>query len=206
MAEHLRTPREEDDEVTIYITPTIERDYRRRNVFEELWSQRADKTQPNGTFVHTACSDFAEDVLEDAQDQRTNSDGPRGTRASYTALARQIEAQLRLLLRRHTLPDPGYGAMLNTPPPSPARFRVGDAAVVWSPGDDSHHLQLVEIVSEYRLRIVASESGRYLNKDGVRVDYYHAYSAKSPGDEVYAWAPHQLRDPDQRIRHLRLVR
>ncbi|NKE64521.1 hypothetical protein RAMLITH_01700 [Ramlibacter sp. RBP-2] len=205
MAEQQRNPTEADDEVTILITPTIERDYRRRNVFEEMWSERADKVMPGGAFVHRGvCVEFAEEILEDAREQRFTSDGPRGNRAAYTALVRQITGELRRFHESQTLPDPGRDAMLTAAPPSPARFKVGDAAAIWAPGED-YHLQLVEIVDEYRLRRVTTSCGEYMDQHGKRVTYFHGYLAKAPGDRAYVFPLHQLRDPDQNVRHLRRI-
>lgn len=201
-AQHHTT--EPDDSIDVWITPTIDRDYRRRNVFPEMWSEDVDKILSNGTFVHEGlCLEFAQELLEDAKEQRCISDVPRGTRVAYTALMRQIEGRLRELLERATVPDPGYEAMLQ-PPPSPARFNVGDAAVIWVQGT-SHHGELVEIVGEYKLSRCASRDGRYLTKEGTRLEYRYGYDAKLPGGKRYIFSAHELRAPDGSVRHIRLV-
>lgn len=202
-AQHHTT--EPDDSIDVWITPTIDRDYRRRNVFfPEMWSEDADKILSNGTFVHEGvCLEFAQELLEDAKEQRCTPNVPRGTRVAYTALMRQIEGRLRALLERATVPDPGYEAMLK-PLPSPARFNIGDAAVVWAPGKGRHGI-LVEIVGEYKLLQFTGGNGGYLTKNGDRVSYRYGYIAKIPGDDRYAFPPHELRAPDGSVRHIRLV-
>lgn len=196
----------DDDVINVEITATIERDYRRRNVLEDMWSGHSDKTMSNGAFLHKDVRvGYARDILlPDATEQSNVSDGPRGTRTAYTALARQLKSSLRSALYRVTQPDPGFASMNLTPPPSPARFNKGDAALLKNP-DSLDHGELVEIVREYRLFRVSCSNGKYLDEEGDRADYLHCYAVKRPGGEPFPALPHELLDPDGRVRHMRLV-
>lgn len=199
---------EDEDEVSIFITPAIERDYRRRNVLAEMWSDCSDKVLPNGTFVHKNVRiGFARDVLlKDAEHERWHGNGPRGCQVAYTALIKRIKADLEEAVRKITLPFPELVPVWMPKPwdANPARFKVGEAAMLWAPRH-TRHGEVVEIVRDLNYGEVGARDGPYLAKDGRRVDYKEAYLAKSPGGEAFAFYPHQLRDPDGKVRHLRIV-
>lgn len=80
--------------ILVRITPTIERDYERRNAFAWLRLSNAEHTMNGGSVgVHRVTVHQARELLTDAELRRRER-SPRGTPKSYTALAAQLRSAL----------------------------------------------------------------------------------------------------------------
>ncbi len=192
----------DDDTVDIIITPTIERDYRRRNVFPDMWSGREDKILNSGHFLHKdVTSGYAQELLDDARAQRICADTTRGTMVAYSALGKNLWRGLKDLLEAVTVLDPGEEAVAEwlNGSESPARYKAGESALdQWG--------AVVEIVEGYHLISVRDEDGVYRTKEGERFSYRFGYATKKSDGRVYALSPWELRDIDGKPRHIRVVK
>jgi hypothetical protein len=205
MAEHQHTDIDEPV-IDVVITPTIERDYRRRNALEEMWSNKANEVLANGAFLHrNVCLDFAEEVLLDDADTVDCRDAPKGTANAYRALRRQLLRSIRREESKVTVPDPGPEEALRRQSDGPAVFAVGDAAMLWAPEHDAHGT-IVEVIEPLKLRRVEYSQGPYMGTDGKRVAYLTGYVVKSPGTPRWWAEPYRLRELDGLVRHVRLVK
>lgn len=100
--------------------------------------------------------------------------------------------------------DPGIEAAMKCSLASPARFNVGDICMYWNPGHEGHGEKL-EITSAFEFSRVRDPAGRFIDKDGDRIDYRWGYRAREIGGRPYFYAAYELLDIDHSIRHIRLV-
>lgn len=186
--------------VNVWITPTVEREYRVRNVFPALRIEKAMRVMNTATGVFALTVDAASEVLADATSQcQVRRPEQKGLTTAYTSLRRTLAQQVQSAERRDTVPDPGLEEARKAVHESVARFKVGEAC------QDSQG-KTYEIVGGYGFYRVQDDEGPYWHADGARVVYAYGYEVKAPGEEVYFVRPHRLWDADGEIKHLRLVR
>ena len=80
--------------VEVRITPTIERDYRRRGVFPDYCVERLPHVISSGTTAYSLSLDAAQQLLEDAEQQHHNRESPRGTNKAYGDLIKKLSRAL----------------------------------------------------------------------------------------------------------------
>lgn len=100
--------------------------------------------------------------------------------------------------------DPGFEAAKKGSIASPARFNVGDVCTYWKPGYEGHGEKL-EITTAFEFCCVRDSAGRFIDKDGDRIDYRWGYRAREIGGKSHFYAAYELLDRDHSIRHIRLV-
>jgi len=205
MADANRTPHD-GLTIDVNITPTIERDYRRRDVFPAL---RIEHTRRfiNATGVYSVSIVEAEEILKDAEARLSDRSLPRGTPKAFSSLAERLTAALKSAMGLWD--DPGMDVARQRLQDSPAQFRVGERVRYWSEWiDDERDGALLEIVDAFALQLVAPcENGEYVDKDGVRIAYRWGYGARpSGGDtETIFYPAYKLQRLDYKRGHLRLV-
>jgi len=187
------------------ISPVIEREYKRRDIFPELRLENAARIQNGATGVHMLNVQHAQELFADAQAmQAQNRELPRGIPAAYSALARNIGEALERDARRGLWDDPGMEEMMKRASATPARLEVGDR-VLYFFGNKAG----VEacIVKDYRMYSVKYEDGHYISDDGKRRDYRYGYviRVKDSSEDFFTEA-HTLTRDDCKPAHLCLVR
>ncbi len=189
--------------ITVFISPVIEREFKRRDIFAELRLENARRIQNGATGVHDVSVELAKALLADAKVMQNRRDLPRGTPLAYTALVRNVGALLRQEARRGLWADPGYDEMKKRAAESPARFQVGDTALYFN--QDNEYGQRATVVGEYKLWQVATEFGPYINDKGERSEYKPGYVIQTPSDERCFVPAHALTRDDCQPAHICLV-
>ncbi len=193
--------------VTIQISPVVEREFKRRDVFPELRLEDAVRIQNGATGVYKVSIERAEALMADARVMRTHDrELPRGTLVAYGALARNIQHSLQEEERQGLWKDPGVDEAEQRAAASPARFEVGDS-VLYFENDDDEYGEEVAIVNGYGMYRCSSRDGAYINDQGERADYRRCYGVafKDSGDSRFYALAHQLTRADCKPSYLRLV-
>ena len=99
-------------QISIRISPYIEREFKRRDIFHELRLEKAYRTF-SGTGDHMVSVERAREILADANANRYNRDQPRGMSVAYGSLARNIDEALREEARQGLIQDPGEDAVIS---------------------------------------------------------------------------------------------
>ena len=194
-----------DTYFTVLISPVMEREFKRRDIFPELRLETAVRIQNGATGVHKVSVERAKEVLADAQAMEAhNRDLPRGIPVAYGALERNLTASLKQEARRGIWDDPGMDEMRNRAAQSPACFDVGDAVLYFS--DDAEYGQKATIVGGYEMYSVTCEDGPYMDSKGQRLEYKRGYAIKCNGSDHRFFCPaHCLTGDDCEPAYLRLV-
>lgn len=189
--------------VEIWITPVVEREFKRREVFPLLRSENAARFVNGATAVHFVPIDVAEAVLQDAEQQRRNRQLPRGLPVAFSSLAQRLTPAIKHA--KGLWDDPGIAEALRRAEEDFARFEVGDAARYWSEhvGDPIDGERVV-ITGAYTLRTVPSKKGVYVDRNGERINYRWGYLARLGGREYFVPA-YQLQRLDYSCGHLQLA-
>ena len=193
-------------ELSVRITPVIERDFKRRGVFPELRLGTADLVLRGATAVHRVSTGRAKELLADTQAMRTQSHAlPRGLPAAYMALMRNIGSSLKQEAKHGLWDDPGKDAAAKRMAQSSALFHVGDAVLHFDDGEE--YGDEATIIGEYKMYAVANEDGPYVNDQlGVRGEYRRGYVINCKGSDRRFFSPaHRLTRDDCKPSHLRLV-
>lgn len=190
--------------IDVRISPTIERDYGRRDVFTSL---RLENTRRflNGTGIHTVSMGVAEEVLKDADTQRKDSSLPRGTPKAFASLAEKLTAAIRTA--KGLWEDPGFDTAKERLIESPAQFGEGEWVRFRSEWiDDEDDGTRLQITRGFALhRITPCPDGEFVDDDGTRISYRWGYVARTAdGDEGF-YEPYLLQSLDYVRGHLRLV-
>lgn len=194
--------RDEEAHLAVQITPTIEREYRRRDVFPTLRTEFAQTFVNGGTGVYEVSISQAEAILSDAKEQRGNRLLPRGLPKAFTALVQRLEPALKSA--KGLWDDPGHDEAERRILDSSARFSVGQKVLYFPDGED--YGSEVVIAKPYGLYSVLRDEGHYVQTEGTRVDYCYGYVVREPRDErTWFVRPYQLTLDDCRPAHLRLV-
>ena len=188
--------------ILVRISPTIEREFKRRDVFVELRIERAASILSGATGVHRVCIARAREVLSDARVQRGNPELPRGIPRAYGALASNVEDCIKREERRGLFDDPGMDVARQRMAESPARLEVGERVLCFD--DQSEYGSEVEVVDAYRLYVVGHAQGAFVRDDDKRIDYQYGYIVRE-GDRRFFVEPHRLTREDCKPSHLRLV-
>lgn len=190
----------------VQISPVIEREFKRRDVFPTLRLETAERIQNGATGVHHVTTAVAQTLLADAKAMRAHSfDLPRGIPAAYGALVRNISASLKQEARRGLWDDPGIAEMTKRASQSPACFALGDTVLYFADDDEEYGAQ-VNIVQAYGLYVVSDDSGAYIAADGGRVSYQSGYVVGRKGSERTFFArARQLTRDDCKPAYLFLV-
>ena len=193
--------------VPVQISPVIEREFKRRDIFPELRLENATRIQNGATGVHKVSIAVANALLADAEAMQVNNrELPRGIPAAYSALMRNLKRTLKDEARRGLWDDPGMEEVQKRVVLSSACFDVGDS-VLYFLDDEEEYGQEATIVDGYGMfNVKNDEGGHYVNDEGRRFDYRCGYAIKYKGSENRFFAlPHQLTRDDCKPAHLCLV-
>jgi hypothetical protein len=156
---------DEDASITVLISPVIEREFRRRDVFPELQLENATRVRNGATGVHKVSTERAKELLTDAQAVQAHSrELPRGIPAAYSALVRNLGFSLKQEAKRGLWDDPGMDEVKMRVAASSACFEVGDTVLCFV--EDDEYGEAATIVSDYKMYSVISDNGPYLANDG----------------------------------------
>lgn len=200
--------------VEVRITPTIERDYRRRGVFPTLRIENTSRFWNSATGIYAVSPKDAEEILKDAEVQQSKgSELPRGTPKAYSSLVEKLAPAVKRA--KGLWDDPGREVVVERSQQDLAHFLPGQKAKYWSPFvDGGYDGETVEIVGGYSFRRVAVDPendalknyGHYIDeKDGL-VCYRWGYSVKFASKEHLIFLPpYMLQTLDDKCSYLRLV-
>jgi hypothetical protein len=189
--------------IQLQLTPTIQRNYVQREVFQRFRPEHAAKVLPNLTAVFYVSVEDAEEVLGDAKEQRAKYDGPRGEVIAWSALIRCLARLIENEKFGDCIDFPGAEKVMAERRAASAMFSEGERVAVWR--DDESEGEPVTITGPYGYYRVCMDNGPYIS-DGDRVDYCQGYKARRDnGAEnfYYAW---QLAPIGESYGHLRLVK
>ena len=191
--------------LAVRISPTIEREFRRREVFPELRLEAAVRVVNGATGIYETSVERAAEIAEDAKAMTARArELPRGIPVAYGALLRNVEALLAEEARRGLWDDPGFIEMSHRLLDSPARLEIGERVFCFFDGDESGVLSV--IVAGYGLHCVSSSAGPYVQKGGQRVNYAYGYVVEIVGERgTFLCRPYQLTREDCEPSHIRLV-
>jgi hypothetical protein len=189
--------------IKMQITPTVQRNFEQRGVFPQYRPERAAKVLPSLTAVFFVTAEEAEEVLQDAQQQRRKNDGPRGQAKAFSALIDALEASIKNEKFRDCIEFPGEEKVAAARRAASAVFEVGDRVAVWH--DDGTNGGLVTIVSPYDHYVVTDDEGSYV-RDGKKIDYLQGYRASYDDGRTFFHYARQLAPIGESYGHLRLVR
>lgn len=189
--------------VRVNITPTVERDYERRNVFPSL---RLKNTTLfiNCTGIHSVSIEEAEEILKDARTQWKDRTLQRGTTKAFSSLIDRLTDEINHA--KGLWDDPGIEVARQRMQESPAQFQVGETVRYYSPwiDDDDDGMKLT-IVKGYGLYRVLTDDGEFVAREGGRVAYRLGYVVLMPDGKTSFHLPHELQRIDYKRGHLRLV-
>ena len=188
-------------QILVRISPVIEREFKRRDVFVELRVERAQSILSGTTGVHQVSISRAREIAADAQSQRWVN-GVRGLTVAYGALARNVAEAIKQEERRGLFDDPGIDVARQRMAESPARLDVGDHVLHFD--DASEYGHQVVVVGGYDLYSPRAKNGPFIGADGRRFEYRYGYLVKEGSQQYFADA-HQLTRADCKPSHLRLV-
>lgn len=190
--------------VRIRISPIIECEFRRRNVFHEIRLEKAHRVISGSTGVHLVGIERAREVLAYAQSRRNRGGLVRGLLIAYAALARNISTALQEESQQGLIDDPGPEEVRRQQSAASACFAVGDRVLHFLAHDEYGRVAI--ITEPYKMYEVADDNGPYIAKDGKRIEYCCGYMIRLNGVEGTFFAyPHQLTRDDCKPSHLRLV-
>ncbi|SDN51299.1 hypothetical protein [Polaromonas sp. JS666] len=187
----------------LQLTPTIQRNYVRRGVFERFRPEWAEKILPNLTAVFYVSVKDAEEVLSDAKKQRSKYDGPRGEAVAWGALIKCLARLIEDEKFHGCIEFPGEEKVEAARRAASAIFRVGERVTVWD--GDGDEAGSATIVGPYGAYVVDMDDGPYVRNDK-RVDCCHGYRARSSNGETFFYYPWQLSPIGESYGHLRLVK
>lgn len=190
--------------VIVHVSPVIERDFKRRDVFPELRLENASRVINGATGVHRVSLDRAREIVADAQAQLDSRGLPRGLPVAYSSLVCNTKDALRAEARRGLIDDPGMEEAQRQQVAASACFSVGERVLYFDPRDEYGFE--ATIAGEYRMRCVLSDDGSYITRDDQRIEYRPGYVIKLKGADIASFAPaYALTRDDCKPSHLRLV-
>lgn len=196
--------------IEVWITPTIERDYRERNVFPELRIESAAKRIRGGTTgVFFLTLGEAEAIRQDALERTKRLDLPRGLPMAYGCLLRAISPAIKAA--RGDREDPGREAVAAEVANASSLFHKGDRVRYCSPwrNDKDDGVEMV-ITADFAFRVVSIDEGRpgaFITPQGRRVVYRWGYCAQRIDRSIeYFYSAGEIQTMDYKLGHLRLVK
>ena len=193
--------------ITVLISPVIEREFKRRDVFPELRIENAARIQNGATGLHDVSIAVANALLADAKAMQAHGrELSRGIPKAYSALVRNIGSTLKEEARRGLWDDPGRDEMERRAAQTVAWFKVGEVALYFSEGREPDCIP-VTVVKAYGMYKVFSEDGAFITAEAQRIDYQNGYvvSCRYSEHTFFATAYKLTRD-DCKPAHLCLVR
>lgn len=190
--------------IHVKISPVIDREFRRRDVFPELRLESAAQIVNGATGVHKLTVGAAQALLRDAKAYQM-CDLPRGVPVAYSALARNLEFSLRQEARRGLWDDPGRTEVAARQFSHLASLNVGQAVQCCHSADDSGETMTVTAGYDPVACVRNSETGHYISDDGARLDYAPSYRVKDHAGKEFFARPWMLLTKGYGITHLRLV-
>jgi hypothetical protein len=191
--------------IQVRISPVIEREFERRDIFPELRIERADHIINGATGVHPVSIARAREIFADAETQRRSRELRRGLSMAYSSLASNVAADIKQEERRGLFEDPGLEAARVTRlvmPGSPAQLEVGAQMLFFDGRSEFGHK--VVVIKRYDLYALHVDTGPFIRLDGQRIEYRYGYRVDE-GNQQYFAEPHQLTREDCKPSHLRLV-
>jgi hypothetical protein len=182
----------------LWLTISLDADYRARDVFPELRAEYA--VRRSGTqLLFVVPIETAQAVLKDSKERMGQLKSLRGVYQSYRALAARLTDQFDE--SDGVSPDPGFEAI------SKQLQEISCHAVGTTLYDGNG--DRVYLKGGYQLRRVRSSSGPFRTQDGMRCTYRPGYCGiveRSDGtQDEHFFAASDLLDRDGYITHLRLV-
>jgi hypothetical protein len=188
------------------ITRLIESEFKRRDMFPMFRTETA--IRKSGIYLFFSASiDLLEDMLKDAKSQYKSVEINGSMRVSYRGHIRNLDRLISYEKRRGLIGDPGYDGALAAELASNSQIKIGDICIVHKPLS-SWDGERVEIIGEYKFRSVSCSDGQYVDDEGKRRSYRWGYTARAIDLEDktgYFFAPHDLRDINYQVTHIRLV-
>ena len=181
MAQNTVAAADQIEGVEVRISPVLEREYKRRNVFPALRLEQALRIVNGATGVYVMAVNEAERLLDDARAMQLDRELPRGLPLAYGCLARKLATELQRAERRGLWDDPGIDVVKRRLDESPARFGIGDACLYF--GHDDEYGREAKIIEGYRLYSVRAGDGPYVKETGQRISYMYGYVIQLKGDE-----------------------
>lgn len=189
--------------IQLELTPTVQRNYVRRAVFERFRPEHAAKILPNLTAVFYVSVEDAEVIVEDAKEHRYDGNGPRGETMALTSLIRGLEAKIKGEKYRGCIEFPGAEIIEAGWRAASAVLEVGTHVEIWFPNGSSGGR--AKITKSYGPCTVREADGPYVHT-GERVEYRYGYTAKDEDGEDCFYPAHMLAPVGKSYGHLRLVK
>lgn len=190
--------------VEVRISPVLEREYKRRNVFPALRLDHALRIVNGATGVYVVAIDEAQKMLDDARAMQLDRELPRGLPMAYGCLARNLATELQRAERRGLWDDPGIEEVKRRLDGSTARFAVGDECLYFDNEDE--YGREAKIIEGYRLYSVRADDGPYVKATGQRISYMYGYVIQLKGHEhTFFCRPFNLTRDDCQPSYLYLV-
>lgn len=188
----------EPSQFALWLSISIEADYRDRGVFAALRIVTAQRRSGTRLLFRVAL-DVAREVLADALGRKNELGGGRGVYQAYRALVRYLAREVDEA--EGVQEDPGR-EQWEADVRAFGCHRAG-AILTNRNGDE------IVVVETYGLYLVSDKSGPYRYRDekgGGRVSYRFGYICRRAGSEKTAfWSAGDMYDDDGCITHLRLV-
>lgn len=198
------TPPTAQTQVEILITRVIAADFAARQVFPELLRTSEAIDRVSYSHVYRVPIEYAEKVLEDAEDRRSDRTLPKGMPKAFAALIERLRDDIRRA--KGLWRDPGWQVAAERRNAELARFHVGDTVRYWSPYvDDDRDGQLMTVIEGYSLKFVQAERGEYVTPSGVRVTYVPGYAVRDAKGKEFIALAGELQTIDYKRGHLRLA-
>ena len=210
MGTELRNPPAGGDKpVEVWITPTIERDFKARGIFPELRAETGLAIRCGAQHLHRLTVPEAEALLQDVEQQYESGDAQRrqrGLGVAYGSLRCALSEAVRHA--KGLWDDPGLERLQKRQDAELARFEVGDYARHWCPwGESDLDGQRVLITKGYGVYgCIDDDEGEFVTPDGERVTYRCGYLGMRVGsDKERFYRPCELQTIDHKPSYLRLV-
>lgn len=194
--------------VSVRITPVIDAEFRRRDMFPDLRAATAVRLV-RGTAIHLLSLDRAKSIGDDAWGQaHADEDFPRGVKNAYLTLWHNIRCAV-WNEERHGLPeDPGLDGAMRLAATLGACFKHGDEVLYLETYTELTVRAIV--VGAYGMYAVPSDEGRFIRRDGQRLDYRYGYLVRLKNSRATTAPPFfaeafRLRDPDGKLSYLGVV-
>lgn len=195
--------RRNDGPIEMSITQPIQRNFECRGVFPQFRTELAAKVLPSKPSVFFVSLEQAEEVLQDAQEQRRRNDGPRGTAAAFTSLISALERSVRAEKFRGRVEFPGVDKVDTQRREASAVLPVGARVKIWY--DDEGCGKEATITQSYGPSFVRDPDGLYVKNNQIG-EYRFGYVAKHDDSTEFFYPAWQLAPIGESYGHLRLIR
>lgn len=199
-----RSPPTAQSHVDVQVSPVIAADFEKRQVFPELLRPAEAFDRINYSHVYRVTVDYAEKVLEDAQERRQDRTLPKGMPRAFTVLIERLHDDIQRA--KGLWRDPGLPEVMRRHDLELACFAPGEKARLWLSADNDQNGDVVTITEGYGMRGVLDENeGEYIKSDGRRLQYRPGYTYRRADGRTFFGPAGELQTMDYKPGHLRLV-